>query len=248
MWILGIDTCTETMSVGLLGDNQEYEMRETAPKKQLIRLTQMISEILDHHDLNISDISAIAITRGPGSFTGTRLGIVTVKTLSQVMDIPLAPIQTLDALASGVKYDGIVIPSMDARKNEVFFAVYEKKNDKFYRIGDYRKKHIDDYIKFVNELDINSLPLQNREIAEKPLLIAGSIFFRYEKRLDDELNVEFIKSPEESRTPHGLVIARMGKEMVSAGKTVDFLHLAPEYMRGADATPPTRMPGEKKKR
>jgi len=246
MWIIGIDTCTETISVGLLGDHGEFEMRESAPRKQLTRLVPMIKEILDRRKLNITDISAIAITTGPGSFTGIRLGIVTVRTLSQVMGIPLIPVNTLDALAEGVNYDGIVIPSMDARKYEVFFALYEKKDDEFYRIGEYRKKHINEYIKFINEIDLNTFPLQNREIAEKPPLITGSIFFRYNKRLDEELKIRFIKSPEELWTPRGIVIARMGKEMLEAGKTVDYLRLMPEYMRESDAKPPKRMPGEKR--
>lgn len=238
MWILGIDTCTETLDAGLLGDEVGIRLREQAPRRQLTRLIPMIGEILEKQNLNISDIDLIAVTNGPGSFTGIRLGLATVKTLAQVNNIPLAPVNTLDALACGAEGDGLVIPIMDARKNEVFYALYEKKGERIARISRYRKANVDDLIDAFNNKEQYSEFSEAYDLARTPPLVTGSVFFRYRKKIDESVNVKYRLSPEETWTPNSLIIARIGKEMADQGKVIDYMQLEPKYMRKSDARPP----------
>lgn len=238
MWILGIDTCTETVDVGLIGDKTSTHHRSSAPRQQLTVLVPAIKELLDEQGIKIGDVNLIAVTAGPGSFTGIRLGITTVKTLSQVNNIPIVSLNTLDTLAGGVDEDGVIIPSMDARKNEIFYSIYEKQGEKIRQIEDYQRVKIDDYFKFINNLDLTALPLENPDYAKIPPVITGSIYFRFGDRLKKEINRDIISTPEEKWTPSGIVIARMGRELFEQGKSVDYMHLHPHYLRKFDVVKP----------
>lgn len=241
MWILGIDTCTETVDVGLLGDETSTHRRSSAPRQQLTILVPTVKELLDEQNIKIGDINLIALTAGPGSFTGIRLGITTARTFSQVNDIPVVPLNTLDTLARGTDEDGIIIPCMDARKNEIFYSIYEKQGDRIRQIEEYKRVKIDDYFNFINNLDLTALPMENPDLAKTPPVITGSVFFRFGDRLRNEIHREIIMTPEEKWTPSGIVIAKMGRELGEQGKTVDFMHLQPNYLRKFDVVKPAQL-------
>ena len=238
MWILGIDTCTETIDVGLLGEEKSSHRRTNAPRQQLTVLMPIIKELLEEQNIGIKDTDAIAVTTGPGSFTGIRLGIATAKTLAQVNEIPLVPVNTLDVLARQVEEDGIIIPSMDARKNEIFYSIYEKKGDEINRLDDYHRLKIDDYIEFINNFNIENREIKNHQSKQLPPLLTGSIYFRYGKRIEEEVTLKIRKTGEEKWTPSGLVIAKMGKEKAEKKETIDYLHLQPNYLRNFVAIKP----------
>ena len=238
MWILGIDTCTETVDVGLLGDETSTHRRSSAPRQQLTVLVPAVKALLDEQNIKIGDVSLIALTAGPGSFTGIRLGITTVRTFSQVNDIPVVPLNTLDTLARSADEDGIIIPCMDARKNEIFYSIYEKQGKRTRQIEEYKRIKIDDYFDFINNLDLTGLPLENPEFTGMPPVITGSIFFRFGDRLKKEISRDIITTPEENWTPSGIVIAEMGKELMEQGKTVDYMNLQPNYLRKFDVVKP----------
>lgn len=90
------------------------------------RLHIFIQEILDENNLSLSDLDAIAISEGPGSYTGLRIGVSAAKGLCYSLDLPLIAVPTLESLACQVKEEGLVIPMMDARRMEVYTAVYNE--------------------------------------------------------------------------------------------------------------------------
>ncbi len=238
MWILGIDTCTETVDVGLLGNETCTHRRSSAPRQQLTVLVPTIKALLDEQNIKVRDVNLIAVTAGPGSFTGIRLGITTVRTLSQVNNIPVVPLNTLDTLARGTSEDGIIIPCMDARKNEIFYSIYEKQGNKLRQVEEYKRVKIEDYFNFINNLDLAKLPLENPDLAKIPPVITGSIFFRFGEMLRKEISREIITTQEEEWTPSGIVIAEMGKELAEQGKNLDYMHLHPNYLRKFDVIKP----------
>ena len=94
------------------------------------RLHLFIEEVINEANITTKDLSAIAISKGPGSYTGLRIGVSTAKGLCYALDIPLISVSTLEALADQVKVnDGFVIPMLDARRMEVYSAVFDEKNN-----------------------------------------------------------------------------------------------------------------------
>jgi tRNA threonylcarbamoyladenosine biosynthesis protein TsaB len=232
MKILGFDTCTETIDVALVeNDVLLAEKRQEAPRKQLTMLVPMIAEIFDATNNVIGNTDLIALTTGPGSFTGTRLGLATAQTLAQVNDIPLAPVNTLDAVAAGFNEDGIVIPSMDARKSEVFFAVFEKNGEDLKLLEPHRRVHLDEYFRFINGMEY-----------ENPAVI-GSVFKRYSDIFSQKVDKKIRTAPELYWTPRGETIAGMGRKMMEQGRAVNYMQLQAHYGREFETNPPKPVVG-----
>lgn len=94
------------------------------------KLHVFIEEILLNAGINSKDLNAIAISSGPGSYTGLRIGVSAAKGLCYALDIPLISVDTLTSLASQAKVtDGIVIPMIDARRMEVYSAIFNANNE-----------------------------------------------------------------------------------------------------------------------
>src|SRR5262249_61707758 len=87
---------------------------------------------------DIEKMDALAVSIGPGSFTGLRVGIATVKGLALTLGLPVAPVPTLDALASNLPFaDSVVCPLLDARKGEVYCSLYRWREDRMERLSEY---------------------------------------------------------------------------------------------------------------
>ena len=94
------------------------------------KLHVFIEEILLNAGINSKDLNAIAISSGPGSYTGLRIGVSAAKGLCYALDIPLISVDTLTSLTSQAKVtDGIVIPMIDARRMEVYSAIFNANNE-----------------------------------------------------------------------------------------------------------------------
>lgn len=131
--ILQIETATQVCSVALSVNGKTIALKEL--KEQNIHaasLTLFIDEIMKTADLKYNDLDAIAVSKGPGSYTGLRIGVSTAKGLCFALDKPLICITTLEIMANGYmllnpNYGGLIIPMIDARRMEVFTAVYDNK-------------------------------------------------------------------------------------------------------------------------
>ena len=128
--ILNIDSATTVCSVALSRENNILSLRETKEKNAHSSiLTIFISEVMQEASLSLHDLYAIAVSIGPGSYTGLRIGVATVKGLCYALDRPLIAIPTLLALAWGMKdMDSSATyfcPMIDARRMEVYCAVFD---------------------------------------------------------------------------------------------------------------------------
>ena len=127
MKILAIDTSSFPASVAIAEDNVilgEYVIRNQRKHSQNIMV--MTKRLLGDLDIDVSEIDIFAVTVGPGSFTGLRIGISTIRAFAQAMNKPVVAVNTLEALAYNMQgYKGAIIPMLDARRNEVFTAAYE---------------------------------------------------------------------------------------------------------------------------
>lgn len=132
-YILNIETATKNCSVALAKDGKTILCRETAELgySHAEKLHVFIEEILQELQLTFQDLSAIAVSQGPGSYTGLRIGVSAAKGLCFALDIPLIALDTLAVLASQAQvFDGFVVPMLDARRMEVYSAVFNSGQEK----------------------------------------------------------------------------------------------------------------------
>ena len=131
-YILNIETATKNCSVSLAKDGVTILCKEIAEQgySHAEKLHVFIAEIIKEAGISISDLDAIAVSQGPGSYTGLRIGVSAAKGLCYALEIPLIAIETLTSLASQVQQnDGLIIPMIDARRMEVYSAVFNSNKE-----------------------------------------------------------------------------------------------------------------------
>jgi tRNA threonylcarbamoyladenosine biosynthesis protein TsaB len=127
--ILAIDTSTENCSVALVIDDAYFVRREVAPRDHTKKVLPMVDDVLNEAGVALSELDALAFGRGPGSFTGVRIGIGIAQGLAFGADLPMVPISTLAAMAQGsFRLSGaqFVASAIDARMSEVYWARYAR--------------------------------------------------------------------------------------------------------------------------
>jgi tRNA threonylcarbamoyladenosine biosynthesis protein TsaB len=128
MIVAALDTASPSTVAGvMLGDGNIVEARDDPPAgsrgEHAARALVLLEQALTEADASWDDVDRLAVGVGPGGFTGLRIGIATARALAQGHDVPLVPVSSLAALAGGS--DGTVAAVLDARRGEVFAAVYE---------------------------------------------------------------------------------------------------------------------------
>lgn len=132
-YILNIETATKNCSVALAKDGTILFCKEMAEEgySHAEKLHVFIEEVIQEAKLNFKNLSAIAVSQGPGSYTGLRIGVSAAKGLCFALDIPLIAVDTLQTLASQTTIsEGYIIPLIDARRMEVYSAVFDSKGTK----------------------------------------------------------------------------------------------------------------------
>ena len=130
--ILNIETATKNCSVALAKEGKTIAWKEIAEQNfsHAEKLHVFIEELLAENNLQFSDLNAIAVSQGPGSYTGLRIGVSSAKGFCYALNIPMIAIDTLQLLAKQIQIEeGIIIPMIDARRLEVFSAFYDKNHN-----------------------------------------------------------------------------------------------------------------------
>jgi len=136
--ILNIETSTRVCSVGIAKDGKILSFRESDDDKSHARLLNLfIQELLEEQNIEFNDFDAIAVSKGPGSYTGLRIGVSTAKGFCYAKDLPLIAINTLQSMANGIvekvqikelsienPENTILVPMIDARRMEVYSAFF----------------------------------------------------------------------------------------------------------------------------
>lgn len=132
-YILNIETATKNCSVALAKEGKTILCKEIAKEgySHAERLHVFIEEIIKEVGITFQDLIAIAVSQGPGSYTGLRIGVSAAKGLCFALDIPLIAVDTLQVLASQATVtSGLIIPMLDARRMEVYSAIFNPKFEK----------------------------------------------------------------------------------------------------------------------
>lgn len=132
MKILAIDTSTSVMSIALMDEQKVYAEVSTNLKiNHSIRLMPTIDQMFTEVKWSPNDIELIAVAKGPGSYTGVRIGVTTAKTYAWALKIPLVGVSTLEAMASThLHYNGVISPLIDARRGQVYTGLFKNSDKK----------------------------------------------------------------------------------------------------------------------
>ncbi|MEJ1222668.1 tRNA (adenosine(37)-N6)-threonylcarbamoyltransferase complex dimerization subunit type 1 TsaB [Sediminicola sp. 1XM1-17] len=128
--ILNLETATTNCSVSLAQEGKVLAIKEndSANYSHAEQLHNYIKEVLEEASFSLQDIDAVAVSKGPGSYTGLRIGVSAAKGLCFSLEVPLISIPTLESMAHQlvVSQDHLIVPVLDARRMEVYSAVYDR--------------------------------------------------------------------------------------------------------------------------
>ena len=148
MKILGIDTTTKFLCLGLYVDGKFYEYSLETGRSLSALLVPNIQRVIAAAGLKIADIDYFACGLGPGSFTGMRIGLATIKGLSIVRDKPVVGISTLDILAENAPSEnGLVVPAIDARRGLIYCSSYKREHGLLKRKSEYLLLNLEEFVK-----------------------------------------------------------------------------------------------------
>ncbi len=231
MKCLTFDTTTDISSIAIADENgviAEYNFAHHRDLSQ--RMMPAIMCMLKDSKMAMTDIQAVGTSLGPGSFTGLRMGVVTAKTLAQVLDIPLVGVTSLDLLAHQFDYlpNALVCPIIKIRKGEVYYAFYRTSTHGIERISGYEGEPVETLIAQARELS-----------GSQQIIFCGDALTANYPTLKEALGDRAIAAPSWLSYPKASVLARVAIEKISAGQADDPLTLVPFYIR--KSTPEIRL-------
>jgi len=182
----------------------------------------MVEALLKNADLTAADVDVIAVAAGPGSFTGLRIGVAAAKGLAFALDKPCAGVSTLEALATGLAHtDAVIVCAMDARRGQIYNALFAAKDGVLTRLADDRAIALSD---LAEELKHDSRPKiavgDGGELCRDFLLDAG---------------IACSLAPARLLYQHAIGVALCAEELAAKGALVTAQELTPVYLRPVHA-------------
>jgi len=232
MNILAIDTTGKIVSAALMNESALLgEMSLNSGQKTSVTLIPMIKHLLENVHMSISDLTHIACTSGPGSFTGLRIGASTAKAIAYALDIPIVAVPTLDALAYNVmNAQALIVPLMDARRQQVYTAFFECRGDDLLRRSDYMAMEIKDVLVKIRDILMEASQFDNR------VVFLGDGATAYSEVIANsglDLNYSFAALPlslQRAASTAGLAL-----RLASEGKIIESKSFIPFYLRLSQA-------------
>ncbi|MCM1188503.1 MAG: tRNA (adenosine(37)-N6)-threonylcarbamoyltransferase complex dimerization subunit type 1 TsaB [bacterium] len=228
MKILGIDSSGLVAGVAVVEDDRLVGEYTTDYKKTHSQtLLPMLDELKKMIELELDSIDAIAVASGPGSFTGLRIGSATAKGLGLALKKPLVEVPTLEGLAWNLwGTESLVCPMMDARRNQVYTAVYEfvPEGEGFAlkSVVPQSPREIGDILETVNKLG-------------RQVIFLGDGVPVYLPQIRELIRVEYRVAPAGCNRQRAACIAALGAVYYSCGRTVEADLHQPEYLRKSQA-------------
>ncbi len=223
MKIFGIESSSLVASVAVVEDDVTLAEYTTNFKKTHSQtLLPMIDQMMDMLGMDISEMDAIAVSAGPGSFTGLRIGSATAKGFGLALGKPLIHVPTLDATAynlCGAK--DLICPIMDARRDQVYTGIYRFEDDFTVVRGS-------------DVMDIAELAQILNELAE-PVIFLGDGVPVFKDRIRDLLTVPFRFAPPHCSRQRAAAVAALGEIYFAEGKTEPAEDHRPDYFRKSQA-------------
>ncbi|MFH1262070.1 MAG: tRNA (adenosine(37)-N6)-threonylcarbamoyltransferase complex dimerization subunit type 1 TsaB [Pseudomonadota bacterium] len=221
MRVLAIDTATSCGVLGLAENGRPVaELSLVSRETHSARLLPAIEWLLKTIGWTIAEIDGFGITLGPGSFTGLRVGLSTVKGFAWSLSKPVAALNSLEILTHQYREDRVtIVPMLDARRDRVFCAAYRWNGD---RLVVLRPPSDSSAPEFVSAL-------------EGPVVCFGEGARKYRGAIEAVGKDSVIFAPTEYDLPRGTTAARLASEALSRGETLDIHRAEPIYLRPSEA-------------
>lgn len=220
MRILAVDTSSNVASAAIVDDNKlvcECVLNNKLTHSQT--LLPMIDEIFKKSELTPQDIDVFAVSSGPGSFTGLRIGVTTIKGLAHATDKPVCGVNTLEALAYNLPFcPHIIAPIMDARREQVYNAFYKWENGVLKEVTGPRAISLEECLNELLKLD------------EKVVFLGDGVAV-FRDKIKDALKEKAFFAPQLACTGRAACVAEAAKNK----ETINYGELAPAYLRKSQA-------------
>lgn len=222
--ILALDSSGLVASVAVATEDSllaEYTINYKKTHSQT--LLPMLDEVVRMVDLDLSKIDAIAVTSGPGSFTGLRIGSATAKGLGLALNKPIISVPTLDCMAYNLYgTDKMICPIMDARRDQVYTGLYEFDNDKFIIISPQKAVGIDELIDEINGIG-------------KETIFLGDGVPIHRDRIVERITTGYLFAPLHMNRQRAGTAAALGLEYYKMGNVESASEHQPIYLRMSQA-------------
>ena len=224
MLVLAIESSSQVAGAAIV--DEERIISECVLNKGLKHsevLMPIIDSVFSMGDVEVSDIDLFAVSKGPGSFTGLRIGIATAKGLAQSVNRPVIGVPTLDGLAYNIQYTShIICPMLDARRGEVYTSIYQYEADTLVRKWEYMAISL-------RELMDNILPKDGK------VVFLGDGTIAYRNLIKEHMKDRAIIAPPIFINQRASSIAQVAIELARGGHMEDFRELEPFYLRKSQA-------------
>ncbi len=223
--ILAIDTATPCSSVALTSGTRKEgrvvaSLGLTGNVTHSRRLFSAIDFIMRESGIKWPEVAGIAVSLGPGSFTGLRIGVATAKGLAAAAGKLLFGVSTLDSLAAKCSTGKLICSVLDARKKEVYAAFYRCNRDGFTdRVGDMTVM----------------APEKLADAIAEPVVMIGDGAVVYAELFRDVLGDKVVFAPAQLHEPSASSLGMLAGEMLLAGQQLDVAEASPVYIRSSDA-------------
>ena len=218
MRALGIDTATAIASVGLVTDGGVIVRRQPMASSHARTLLPLVDEVLGAGGIDVAGLDLLAVSIGPGSFTGLRIGLAVVKGLALASGVPVVGVPTLEAYARALgPRDGAVWPVLDARKGEVYAAGYRWQHGELEEIA----------------APAALAPASLAATLRPPCTLVGDGVDAYADLWSGIAGVTGLRLAD--HPPDGAVVARRGAALLAADGPADLSALEPRYCRRSEA-------------
>lgn len=228
MRILAVDTSSKNCSVAIVEvyENKNYNIiafeNSDDEKTHSQKLMPIVDKVFKEHNLTLKDMDLLACCVGPGSFTGIRIGIATMKAFADVTNIKTVSVTSLESLSYNIEEDGIIIPIIDCKNNNVYSAIFSKENNTYKQIG----KNISDNID-------NAIRLYKANVENKNITFVGDGSILYKDLLTSKLSNKLIFS--NKNTQSSISLAKCAYDKYLEGLYGDSNNLSPLYLRKSQA-------------
>ncbi|MBU5485300.1 tRNA (adenosine(37)-N6)-threonylcarbamoyltransferase complex dimerization subunit type 1 TsaB [Clostridium sp. MSJ-11] len=223
MKILSLDSATECATCAILDENKLLgEVVFNYKKQHSIILMPMIDYLLKNLNLTIQDIDGFVVSKGPGSFTGLRIGAATIKGLSEGTGKPFVSVSSLDGLAFNLAYtDGIICPILDALRDNVYTCLYRFNDGVLECLIDYSAISIEELISILNTYD-------------EKITFIGDCTEKFKDKLNTSLkNIYF--APSSLNVVKASSLGDIGLNLIKSDISEDIHTFAPIYLRKSQA-------------
>lgn len=240
MRILGIDSATRSASVALVENETSIDEHRWDKKRSGYLgasdstgncaeiIVPLINALLEKKKLTPADLSAIAVSIGPGSFTGLRVGLATAKGIAYSGGLPLIGISTLQALAAGVKnFDGIICSLLDARKSDVYMALFRRAGECLSRLTEDALLPIDTAMECARR--------HQADAGGALLRILGDGVEAYQEKLISAFGAKMLLNSDHEYPSIAAQVALLGRERFVRESLDDLGSLVPVYLRRPEA-------------